>query len=85
MPILPAWRAATLFYLGETKMAREEADRFANGLRSFWVGQSPPTDEAVARWVLQAHPITVPERWDALRHGLRGAGLPVVGIVQLSA
>jgi DNA-binding SARP family transcriptional activator len=85
VPILPAWRAATLFYLGETKMAREEADRFANGLRSFWVGQSPPTDEAVARWVLQAHPITVPERWDALRHGLRGAGLPVVGIVQLSA
>jgi DNA-binding SARP family transcriptional activator/TolB-like protein len=85
VPILPAWRAATLFYLGEQEMAREEAQRFVNGLRSFWVGRSPPTDEAVARWVLQAHPISVGERWDALRHGLRGAGLPVDGIVQLSA
>ena len=64
--------------------AQEEAQRFVNGLRSFWVGQIGPTDEAVARWVLQAHPISVNERWEALRHGLRGAGLPVDGIVQLS-
>ena len=84
VPILPAWRAATLYYLGEREMARDEAQRFVNGLRSFWVGESPPTDEAVARWVLQAHPISIGERWDALRHGLRGAGLPVDGIVQLS-
>ncbi len=83
--ILPAWRAAALFYLGEPELAREEAQRFVNGLRSFWVGSSPPTDEAVARWVLQAHPISVNERWEALRHGLRGAGLPVDGIVQLIA
>ena len=66
-------------------MAHEEAQRLVNGLRSFWVGQLAPTDEAVARWVLQAHPISVGERWEALRHGLRGAGLPVDGIVQLSA
>ncbi len=85
VPILPAWRAATLFYLGKPEIARDEAQRFANGLRSFWVGQSPPTDEAVARWVLQAHPISIGERWNTLRHGLRGAGLPVDGIVQLSA
>jgi hypothetical protein len=38
----------------------------------------------VARWVLQAHPIRVRERWEALRDGLRGAGLPVEGIVQMS-
>jgi DNA-binding SARP family transcriptional activator/TolB-like protein len=83
--ILPAWRVTALFHLGETELAREEALRFVNGLRSFWVDPSTPTDEAVARWVLQAHPISVSERWEALRDGLRGAGLPVEGIVQLSA
>ena len=81
---LPAWRAAALFYLGETVTAREEAQRFLNGIRLFWVGSSAPTDEIVARWVLQSHPIGVRERWEILRHGLRGAGLPVEGITQLS-
>ena len=33
--------------------------RFVNGIRSFWVGSSAPTDEAVVRWALQAHPINV--------------------------
>lgn len=83
--ILPAWRAAALFYLGEPKLAREEAQRFVNGLRSFWVGSTVPTDEAVVRWVMQAHPISVSERWEALRQGLRGAGLPVEDVVQLSS
>jgi hypothetical protein len=80
--ILPAWRAAALFNLGEPEQAREEAQRCVNGLRSFWVGPSAPTDEAVMRWVMQAHPISVKERWEALRQGLHGAGLPVEGIVQ---
>lgn len=83
--ILPSWRVTALFHLGEVELAREEALRFVNGLRSFWIDPSTPTDEAVARWVLQAHPISVSERWEALRDGLRGAGLPVEGIVQLSA
>jgi DNA-binding SARP family transcriptional activator len=82
--ILPAWRAAALFHLGQPALAREEAQRFLNGIRSFWVGLSAPTDEAVVRWALQAHPISVRARWEALRDGLRGAGLPVEGIVQLS-
>jgi DNA-binding SARP family transcriptional activator len=82
--ILPAWRAAALFHLGQPTMAREEAQRFVNGIRSFWVGPSAPTDQAVVRWVLQAFPISVSARWEALRDGLRGAGLPVEGIVQLS-
>ncbi len=82
--ILPAWRAAALFYLGE-RQPREEAQRFLNGLRSLLGRAIGPTDEAIARWVLQAHPISVSERWEALRHGLRGAGLPVDGVVQLSA
>jgi DNA-binding SARP family transcriptional activator/TolB-like protein len=79
---LPAWRAAALFHLGQADMAREEAQRFLNGIRSFWVGSSAPTDEAVVRWVLQAHPISVSARWEILRDGLRGAGLPVEGIAQ---
>jgi tetratricopeptide (TPR) repeat protein len=81
---LPAWRAAALFHLGQSDMAREEAQRFLNGIRSFWVGSSAPTDEAVVRWVLQAHPISVRSRQEALRDGLRGAGLPVEDIAQLS-
>ena len=83
--ILPAWRVATLFHLGRASMARGEAERFLNGIRSFWVGTEAPRDEAVVRWVLQAHPIRVKSRWEALRDGLSGAGLPVDGIVQLSS
>jgi tetratricopeptide (TPR) repeat protein len=82
--ILPAWGAAALFHLGRPAMAREEAQRFLNGIRSFWVGSSAPTDETLIRWVLQAFPISVSARWEALRDGLRGAGLPVEGIDQLS-
>jgi DNA-binding SARP family transcriptional activator len=82
--ILPAWRIAALFHLGRPSMAREEAQRFLNGIRSFWVGSSAPTDESVVRWVLQGHPISVKARWEILRDGLRGAGLPVEGIDRLS-
>jgi DNA-binding SARP family transcriptional activator len=82
--VLPAWRAAALFRLGERAQAQQEIQRFVNGLRSFWVGSSPPTDEAAARWVMQAHPISVKERWEALRQSLRGGGLPVDGIVHLT-
>ena len=81
---LPAWRAAALFELGQVVAAREEAQRFLNAIRLLWVGSSAPTDETVARWVLQSHPISVRERWEILRDGLRGAGLPVDGITQLS-
>jgi DNA-binding SARP family transcriptional activator/TolB-like protein len=82
--ILPAWRAASLFQLGHVTQAQEEIQRFVNGLRSFWIGSSLPTDNAVASWVMQAHPIGVRERWETLRDSLRGAGLPVEGIVHLS-
>jgi DNA-binding SARP family transcriptional activator/TolB-like protein len=81
---LPAWRAVALFELGQPAVAREEAQRFLNGIRSFWVGSTAPTDHAMTRWLLQAHPISVRRRWEALRDGLRGAGLPVEGVAQLS-
>jgi TolB-like protein len=77
---LPAWRAAALFELGQLVSACEEAQRFLNGMRSFWVGSAAPTDEAITRWALQVHPISVRTRWEALRQGFRGAGLPVEGI-----
>lgn len=80
---LPAWRAAALFELGEPELAREEAQRFLNGIRSFWVGSDAPTDEAITRWLLQAHPINIKARWETLRRGLRGAGFPVEGIAPL--
>ena len=38
---LPAWRAAALFHLGEPGQAREQARRFLNVIRSFWVGSCP--------------------------------------------
>jgi tetratricopeptide (TPR) repeat protein len=79
--LVPAWRAAILFHLGQKDIAREEAQRFLNGIRSFWVGSSAPTDEAVTLWALQAHPISVRSRWEALRDGLAGAGLPVGGMI----
>jgi DNA-binding SARP family transcriptional activator/TolB-like protein len=84
MKTLLAWRAAALFHLGQTEMAREEAQRYLNGIRSYWVGSSAPTDETITRWTLQAHPISVNELWETLRDGLRGAGFPVDSIVRLS-
>jgi DNA-binding SARP family transcriptional activator/TolB-like protein len=80
---LPAWRAAALYELGDTETAREEAQRFLNGIRSFWVGSTAPTDEAVTRWLLQAHPININSRWETLRSALGGAGLPVERITRL--
>ena len=79
-----AWRAAALYHLGHVDLAKEEARRFLNGIRSFWVGPTAPTDEAITRWMLEAHPIGVKARWEVLRDGMRGAGLPVEGIVPLS-
>jgi DNA-binding SARP family transcriptional activator/TolB-like protein len=80
---LPAWRAAALFELGQPELAREEAQRFLNGIRSFWVGSDAPTDVAITRWLLQAHPINIRARWETLRRSLRGAGFPVEGIAPL--
>jgi putative toxin-antitoxin system antitoxin component (TIGR02293 family) len=80
---LPAWRTAALVHLGQSNIAREEAQRFINETRKLWVGSSAPTDEAVVRWFLQAHPISASARWEVLRDGLRGAGLPVEGIARI--
>lgn len=74
---LSAWRAAALFHLGERAMAQDEVQRFMDRIRSSWVGSDAPSDESITHWLLQAHPIRIPARWKALRHGLHGAGLRV--------
>lgn len=74
---LPAWHAAALYELGKLDLARREAQRFLNATRSFWVGSDAPTDEAISRWLMQAHPITVAARRESLRRAWHGAGLPV--------
>lgn len=83
--LMPAWRIAALVHLGDRDKAREEAVRFLNAIRSFWIGPAAPTDEAITRWLLQGLPIAVTSRWEALREGLRGAGLPVDDIRPFSA
>src|SRR5204863_8075370 len=49
---LAAWKAAALVRLGRPAEARDEAQRFLNKIRSCWFGDAPPTDVAIARWLL---------------------------------
>jgi hypothetical protein len=77
---LPAWRAAALYHLGRHEKARMDAQRFLAGIRTRWCGSGPPTDEAIARWLLHLYPIKRHEHWECLRAGVSGAGIPVVGV-----
>jgi tetratricopeptide (TPR) repeat protein len=77
---LPAWRAAALYHLGRHDKARMDAQRFLAGIRTRWCGSGPPTDEAIARWLLHLYPIKRHEHWECLRAGVSGAGIPVVGV-----
>ena len=82
--LLPAWRAAALFHLGRAGHGAGRGSAFPqrNHVR-FGLDPSAPTDEAVTRWALQAHPISVRRDGKPCATALRGAGLPVEGIVQL--
>ena len=75
-----AWRAAALGQLGDTKAAAAEATTFLGQVRQHWFGADPPTDEAIARWMLHLYPIARREDWERLRGGLGLAGMPVNGI-----
>jgi DNA-binding SARP family transcriptional activator/TolB-like protein len=77
---LPAWRAASLFLLGEEAEAKRDAERFLATIRSRWFGPSAPTGEAIGRWLLHLYPISKAEHWERLRLGVAGAGIPVTGI-----
>jgi DNA-binding SARP family transcriptional activator/TolB-like protein len=77
---LPAWKAAALYHLGRVDESRLEGQRFLNSIRSAWFGNSQPTDDSIARWLLHAHPIRRGQDWKRLRDGVRGAGIPVATI-----
>jgi DNA-binding SARP family transcriptional activator/TolB-like protein len=76
---LPAWRAAALFRLGRQDEAEAVAARFLEGVRRSWIGQLPPSDENIVRWLLHLYPISHLADWQRLYDGLKGAGLPAVG------
>ncbi|HVY15283.1 MAG TPA: BTAD domain-containing putative transcriptional regulator [Rhodopila sp.] len=71
-----AWRAAALAHLGDTSEARKSGIRFLNLARSSWVGDEPPTDPAIGRWLLHMFPISDHGIWERLRTGLVAAGIP---------
>lgn len=77
---IAAWKAAAMAHLGRTEEAIQEGQRFLEGTRSHWFGAEPASDSAIARWLLQAHPIRRGEHWRLLRDGVRKAGIPVDGI-----
>jgi hypothetical protein len=77
---VPAWRAAALFHLDRRDDAVNEGRRFLNNIRSCWFGRERPSDLAIARWLLHAHPIRWRAQWELLRDGVRGAAIPTDGI-----
>jgi hypothetical protein len=81
---LPGWRAAALFHLGQAEAAATEATRFLHLIRGAWYGEDEPSDTAIARWLLHAHPIKWRDQWEQLRDGIAGATIPTDGIEPLT-
>ena len=77
---LPALRAAALANFGRSREARLEAERFYDGARANWVNDEAPTNQTIARWLLQIFPISKREVWERLRDSLREAGIHVEGL-----
>jgi DNA-binding SARP family transcriptional activator/TolB-like protein len=77
---VPAWRAAALSNLGRMEEARLEVVRFHETARANWVNDEAPTDEMIARWLLQAYPISRRETWERVRDGLAAAGIAVESV-----
>jgi DNA-binding SARP family transcriptional activator/TolB-like protein len=80
-----AWRAAALANLGRTVEARQERERFYDGVRAAWINNEPATDEMIGHWFMQAYPLRRLETWQRLRDGLAAAGIPVDGLVHTGA
>ena len=77
---VPGYKASALFHLGDRAGAAAELQRYMNLVRSRWVGDQPPTDTNIMRWLLTMIPIKQPEDWQRVRDGLAGAGAPVEGL-----
>jgi DNA-binding SARP family transcriptional activator len=77
---VPGYKAAALYHLGERAAAAAELQRYADLIRSRWVGEHPATDPNIMRWLLTMIPIKRPEDWQRVRDGLVGAGACVDGL-----
>lgn len=75
-----AYRAAALCQLGRIPEGRQDIARFYTNVRAAWMGDTPPTDEMIAKWLLHLYPISSLEMWERLRDGMALAGLPVAGL-----
>jgi hypothetical protein len=73
---LPAWHAAALAYLGRDQEAVAAGQRLIEKVRANWQAPTPPTEEAIAQWVLQSFPIRRDSDWARLRDGMSRARLP---------
>lgn len=82
---IPAWKAAALSLLGDSRRAQEEARLFLRNARDAWHAKLECTDAAIVEWFLSSFPIRNVARWRELREGLIQAGLPAsdVGEEQL--
>lgn len=77
---IPAWKAAALSHLGDTRRAQEEARLFLRNARDAWHVKLECTDAAIVEWFLSSFPIRNVARWRELREGLIQAGLPATDV-----
>jgi tetratricopeptide (TPR) repeat protein len=73
IPNLPAWKAASLVYLGREDEAREVGKGFLEKMRAQWAGGSNPGDADVVNWLLESFPIRSGEDRERFRHGVLAA------------
>ena len=77
---IPAWRAAALANLGRLDEAKIAYREFVEGVRKAWSATERPTEPAIARWLLQAHPIRRREDWLLMKRGIERAGVVMSGV-----
>ncbi|MGL4811747.1 MAG: BTAD domain-containing putative transcriptional regulator [Beijerinckiaceae bacterium] len=70
------FQAAALYFLGDTRRAREVLDRLFAATQVRWVGKKNANALTMARWLLHLFPIRIEADWERLREGLIGAGAP---------
>ncbi len=75
-PNVPGWKAAALAHLGRQGEAEQQLQEFFTLTRRRWVGDQPPNDENITRWLLHLFPIKRQDDWRRLRDGLALAGAP---------
>ena len=74
---IAAWKAAAMALSGQMTEAVSIGRESLNAVRVAWHGEQPATNEEIARWLVQVHPIGAREHRQRLYKGLRQAGIPV--------